>query len=70
MLSNDGNLIEFDIDDEALNKIEELLLEAAIHDPIGFRVWHKDFKSYVEQKFFERAEESRKAIEKARNKRN
>ncbi len=57
----DANLIEFNNDDEALNKIEELLLEAAIYDPIGFRDWHKQFKSYVEQKFIEE-------VEKARNK--
>tara|TARA_R100000152_G_C6586843_1_gene48710 strand:- start:235 stop:450 length:216 start_codon:yes stop_codon:yes gene_type:complete len=59
----DANLIEFNNDDEALNKIEELLLEAAIYDPIGFRDWHKQFKSYVEQKFIEE-------VEKGRNKRN
>ncbi len=49
----DANLIEFNNDDEALNKIEELLLEGAIYDPIGFREWHKEFKSYVERKFIE-----------------
>ena len=63
--SIEGNLIDFDIDDVALRNIEGLLLEAAIHDPIGFRVWHKDFKSYVESKICQRAEESIKAIEKA-----
>ena len=52
----DANLIEFNNDDEALNKIEELLLEGAIYDPIGFRDWHKQFKSYVEQKFIEELE--------------
>lgn len=59
----DANLIEFNNDDEALNKIEELLLEGAIYDPIGFRDWHKQFKSYVEQKFIEE-------VEKVNNKRN
>ena len=60
----DADIIEFMIsDDPALNKIEKLLLEGAINDPIGFREWHKDFKSYVEQKIIE-------IVEKARNKRN
>ena len=41
----DADIIEFMIsDDPALNKIEELLLEGAINDPIGFREWHKEFK--------------------------
>ena len=63
--SIEGNLIDFDIAEALINDIEGLLLEAAIHDPIGFRVWHKDFKSYVESKICQRAEESIKAIEKA-----
>ena len=48
--------------DEKLNKIEGLLTEAAIYDPIGFRQWHKEFSSYVEHKFIEE-------VEKVRNRR-
>ena len=59
----DNDIIEFDDKlDPALNKIEELLLEGAINDPIGFREWHKEFKSYVEQKFIEAVEEVNKRI--------
>ena len=58
----DNDMIEFDDAlDPKLNKIEELLLEGAIYDPIGFREWHKGFKSYVEQKIIEEVE---KAINK------
>ena len=55
-----GNqIIEFDEDgDVRLNKIEELLLEGAIYDPIGFRWWHKGFKSYVEEKLIEAVEKN------------
>ena len=48
--------------EEKLNKIEGLLTEAAIYDPIGFRQWHKEFSSYVEHKFIEE-------VEKVRNRR-
>ena len=64
----EGNLIDFDDYDEALIEIEGLLLKAAIHDPIGFREWHRVFSSYVESKLVQRVEESRLAIEKARKK--
>ena len=58
----DNNIIEFNNLDEKLNKIEGLLTEAAIYDPIGFRQWHKEFSSYVEHKFIEE-------VEKVRNRR-
>ena len=55
----DNDMIEFDDElDPQLKKIEELLLEAAIYDPIGFREWHKEFKSYVEQKIIEEVEKA------------
>ena len=55
----DNEMIEFDDElDPQLKKIEELLLEGAIYDPIGFREWHKEFKSYVEQKIIEEVEKA------------
>ena len=55
----DNDMIEFDDElDPQLKKIEELLLEGAIYDPIGFREWHKEFKSYVEQKIIEEVEKA------------
>ena len=54
----DNDMIEFDDAlDPQLKKIEELLLEGAIYDPIGFREWHKEFKSYVEQTIFQKVKE-------------
>ena len=55
----ENQMIEFDDElDPQLKKIEELLLEGAIYDPIGFREWHKEFKSYVEQKIIEEVEKA------------
>ena len=50
-----NDMIEFDDKlDPELRKIEMLLLEAAIYDPIGFRQWHKEFSSYVQQKLVDK----------------
>jgi len=55
-----NDMIEFDDKlDPELRKIEMLLLEAAIYDPTGFRQWHKEFSSYVQQKLVDEVRNKR-----------